>query len=192
MSRSCRVSCLILTVLVLGGAIVAAEKNAYSREMLLHPFLSDQYAQWLVGPIARLAGDEGIAAYLAVPDDAAAAAFITAFWEKNAELLELYESRARVADQDFEENHLPGRRTDRGTIWILYGAPESQEYEEFNDVSEPPVMIWAYPKGSEKGLDGKKPKRSYRFARQGDTMVFYQPPSEEELQRRARFNSTGN
>ncbi len=182
-----------LAGLLLAAALASgpglAQKGIYEKEMLIHPFLSDRYSQWLVGPIARIAGEDGIAAYLALRDDAAAQQFIDDFWREHSEIRGTFEERARFADDEFGENHQPGRRTDRGTIWILYGEPESREWEEFRDVSEPEVMMWQYPKKREEGLDGEKPKRAYRFARFRDSMVFYDSPSEEELRRRSRFRT---
>ena len=70
---------IVVLALALVAGIGGAQKKEYSRELLLHPFLSDDLAQWLVGPIARLAGEDGIAAYLAVRDDDAARAFIESF-----------------------------------------------------------------------------------------------------------------
>lgn len=169
-----------------------AQKRLTSAE-LIQPFLGDVYAQWMIGAIGFIADEDEIAAYQKLRDDAAAEAFIEEFWEKRRQpgeegnaFRDRYERRAADADDEFTEGHLPGRRTDRGAIFIVYGPAEEIEYEEFRDISEPDVELWHYPKKAEKGLDGRKPSREYRFARDGDTIRFYKPPSEEELRRRAR------
>ena len=97
---------------------------------LTNPFLGPDYSAWLIGPVARIAKPEEIKAYLALRDDGQAAAFVQQFWERrnpnpgtpNA-LLARFEDRAEVADKKYSEAGLLGRRTERGTILILYGPP---------------------------------------------------------------------
>ena len=135
----------------------------------------------MMGPIGRLASEEEIDAYLRLKTAEEAKQFIDAFWAKrdpdpakdgNA-VLDLYETRAAEADKKFSEAAVAGRRTDRGTIHILYGEPESVDYEEFRDVSGPDVELWRYSKKAEAGLDGRRPEREYRFAKLDDLTRFY-------------------
>jgi GWxTD domain-containing protein len=169
-----------------GAGAVASEQR--SREELMQPFLGDSYSRWLMGGIHLMASDAEVEGYLMLRDDDAARAYIDAFWSRReAAVRDLYEQRARYADDEFTEGHVAGRLTDRGAIYIVYGPPASIEYEEFRDVSEPDVELWRYAKKAERGLDGKKPGRIYRFARQGDLTSFYKLPSTEELRRRARM-----
>lgn len=164
----------------------AAERRA--RELLIQPFLGDEYSRWLMGGISFIASDSEIDLYMALRDDDHAKAFIVKFWsDRDAAVRDLYERRAAYADDEYTERHVSGRLTDRGAVYIVYGAPASVEYEEFRDISEPDVELWRYPKKAERGLDGKKPGRIYRFARQGRLTSFYKPPSQEELRRRARL-----
>jgi GWxTD domain-containing protein len=159
----------------------AAADRSYSAEELLQPFLGAELSQWLVGPVARLATEDEIDAYLRLDDDEQARRFIAEFWARRDPdparegnpALELYEKRATEADKKFGEAAVAGRRTDRGTIHILHGEPESVEYEEFRDVSGPDVELWRYPKKAEPGLDGKRPDRVYRFAKIDDLTRFY-------------------
>lgn len=181
----------LLAVLVAAPVVAMAPKRP-TRAELIQPFLGDNYSQWMIGAIGFIADEEEIAAFQRLRDDAAAEAFIQEFWERRRKageegnaFRELYQRRAGDADSEFTEGHLPGRRTDRGTIFIVYGPAEEIEYEEFRDISEPDVELWRYPKKAEKGLDGRKPSRQYRFARQDDAVRFYKPPSDEELRRRA-------
>ena len=56
---------------------------------------------------------------------------------------------------------------------ILYGEPESIEFESPRKVGDPPLEVWNYPKDAPEGLDGEEPKRLYRFVDLGDTTVLY-------------------
>ena len=186
------VTWLSVVVLVAAPLVLRAQKRPTSAE-LIQPFLGDDYSQWMIGAIGLIASEDEIGAFQRLRDDSAAESFIREFWEKRKKAGEegnafrdLYERRAADADDEFTEGHLPGRRTDRGAIFIVYGPAEEIEHEEFRDVSEPDVELWRYPKKAEKGLDGRKPSRMFRFARQGDAVRFYKPPTEEELRRRAR------
>lgn len=186
---------LALLLLLAGAAVPAVAQKELTRADLIQPFLSDELAHWMVGPIWHMATDAEIDRWASLNDDDEARKFITEFWQAREEpgqdpsLLELFEGRARHADNEYTEGHVQGRRTDRGTVYILYGPPASVEYEEFRDVSEPEVELWKYPKKAEPGLDGEKPRREYRFARQGDLTRQYRPPSRDELRRRARMRN---
>lgn len=152
---------------------------------LINPFLGPDLSHWLVGPIARLASEEDIDAYLVLADDAGAEAFIEAFWSRQSDDLRgRFEERAELTDRKFTESHHDGRRTDRGTIYILYGPPEKITYEEFRDVSDPDVELWTYPKKREPGLDGRRPERQYRFAKEGDLTTFFKPMRPDDPRRR--------
>lgn len=171
----------------LGALLLAAtaSRAGVSREPvdLLNVALSPGYAGWLIGPYARLASDQEIRQYLDLTSDDAAAAFIASFWERrnphpgapDNTVRDLAQQRVAEADRRFGEGGVPGRRTDRGTIFVLYGEPEKIDFEPSQLYGEPPLEIWSYPADAPKGLDGKKPRRSYRFIKRGDLTVFYVP-----------------
>lgn len=140
---------------------------------LTNPLLGPAYAQWLVGAIAHMATEQERQSYLRLRNDQAAQAFIDAFWQRHQGLIAPYEHRAEEADRRFTEAAYPGRRTDRGTIFILYGEPDSIEYEEFRAIEEPTVERWRYDKDRPVGLDDERPKRQYRFAKSGDLTRFF-------------------
>lgn len=165
------------------------KKKDRDPEELFNPLLGIEYAHWLVGPIYEMASEEEIAAYLDFVDDEEAKAFIEAFWkERNAGTgffedspEESFSQRAHVADGRYTEGALPGRRTDRGTTFILYGEPEEIEYESSDKVGGAPLEVWKYPEDAEAGLHGETPKKSYRFIEVGGHTVFY---NQQALQRR--------
>lgn len=162
------------------GEARAAKKDR-DPAFLIQPFLSPEFAQWLIGPIARIATDEEIEAYLRLQDDEAAAEFIEAFWarrdpfpeEEGNPVQELYEERAKEVDSRYGETLYRGRHTDRGTLYILYGPPEEVDREVAPYYGGEALEIWRYPKKAKKGLDDEKPKRVYRFMRHEDRTIFY-------------------
>jgi GWxTD domain-containing protein len=147
---------------------------------LTNPSLGPDYAQWLVGPISFLATTEEVPAYLALQDDEAAEAFIVRFWdrrnpghkEQNA-LRDLFEKRGAEADRLYSEAGFEGRRTDRGTIHVIYGAPKKIEFDAPRGPREAPVEVWTYGPDAKTGLNDRKPSPRYRFMKRGDLTVFY-------------------
>lgn len=162
-------------------------RNAYDLEAavdaarLTNLRLSPEYAGWLVGPIAAMASDEEEAAYLALADDAAAAEFIDDFWHRRKPyparpdnpLREEFEVRASVADRLYTEGTRLGRRTARGTVYVLYGKPTNSDYEIPPDPRDPSIEVWLYDARRVEGIDGSKPERRYRFIRRDDVTEFY-------------------
>lgn len=149
----------------------SALKKPIAPEELFNPLLGFEYAYWLVGPSYEMATDAEVEDYMLLADDEEAAAFIAAFWEeRNAGTKifqdtpqDLFEQRAAEADKRYTEEVYPGRRTARGTVYILYGEPEKVSFETQEQAGQPPLEVWSYPKDVEKGLDGEKPKKRYRF-----------------------------
>jgi GWxTD domain-containing protein len=144
--------------------------------------LGPQYSQWLVGALGRIASDAERTEFLALDGDAAAAAFVERFWAQPGRdrVRRIYDERAELADRRFGEAAFPGRKTDRGTIFILYGEPEEIEYEDQRHVDEPPVELWRYAKDAEAGLDAERPERIYRFAKSGDLTRMFRKGSPED------------
>ena len=136
--------------------------------------LSPDYSHWLVGPVVLVSTRAEVEAFMALTDDAAAAAFIEDFWARRGEAVRrTFDTRAAEADLRFAEAGFIGRRTDRGTIYVLHGAPDAIRFENTEFRSEPPIEVWSYEPGSI-GLNGKPPSPTYRFAKLGERTVFYQ------------------
>ena len=146
--------------------------------------LSPELAQWLVGPISRIASRREVAEYLSLQSDQAAVEFIDFFWASRRSASNpwpdqqpraIFEGRAEEADRLFTEGVNLGRRTDRGAVHVLYGPPAEKSFESDPDRYRDPVEVWEYEKNAPKGLDGKKPKRFYRFIKRGEATVFLAP-----------------
>ncbi len=150
---------------------------------LTNPFLDLEHSTWLIGPISRLATPQEIKEYLALTDDAKADAFIRHFWEiRNPSpgrplnpLFQAFEQRGAAADRLYSEAGRAGRRTDRGTLYVLYGRPGKIEFEVAPNPQDPPIEVWQYSEKTPAGLDGKRPLSIYRFAKRGDLTVTYVP-----------------
>ncbi len=174
-------STLLLAALALGAGAVGVKPQ--SVEELMNPLLSPDLALWLVGPIAEIATREEIQGYQRLSSDEQARAFIEQFWKqrdpdpayaRNA-LRERFDERVAEADRRFAEAGLPGRRTDRGIVFVLYGEPGKERFDVSDHPDDPPILIWEYDAKVGKGLDGKRPDRTYRFIRRQDLTTFYTP-----------------
>ncbi|HYU34737.1 MAG TPA: GWxTD domain-containing protein [Thermoanaerobaculia bacterium] len=159
---------------------------------LTNPFLGPETSSWLIGPIARIATPEEIKAYLALTDDARSTQFIDQFWAKRDPnpakpgnpLRETFDERAAEADRQFSEAGYRGRRTDRGTTYVLYGPPSKTDHDISPAPGEPPVETWTYNATTPAGLDGRKPSFLYRFIKRGDLTVRYIPRESDPRLRR--------
>lgn len=189
---------LLLAALTAVPAEAKKEKKPRYPEELFNPLLGIEYSHWLVGPISRMASDQEIAEYLDLIDDGEAAAFIEAFWQERNEGTgffeetpqQKFEKLAVEADKRFSEGARPGRLTDRGTIYILYGEPEEVEHTRPDRIDDPTLEQWTYPKDAPPGLDDESPKSTYRFVRVGDSTVFYNTASarRREIENRRKPN----
>lgn len=173
--RAHRLCSFLACVLVTAAAVSADDcpPKGRSKTELINPLLGPSWAQWLVGPVSCLASEKEIEGYLVLADDEAAARFVEDFWERHRAVEEAFRQRAEEADKRFREGTYVGHRTDRGTIFVIYGEPEEIFFEEYRDVAGPDVEHWSYPKKLPPGLDGRKPQGDYRFARSGDVTTFY-------------------
>jgi hypothetical protein len=82
------------------------------------------------------------------------------------------ERRSEEADRRFSEAGVSGRRTDRGSIFVLHGEPEAIDHEPSHRFGEPPLEHWRYPANAPVGLDGKRPARLYRRAARHTSSTF--------------------
>ncbi len=177
----------VLACLVAGGLWGCAGGGAptLTRAELTNPALGIDYSAWLIGPIAAMATPEEIGTYLSLRSDDEARELIDRFWEKRRpnpnsstnEALETYRKRCSVADRQFSEGGLLGQRTDRGTVYVLYGPPQETQFQISPAPQDPAIELWVYPAGAPAGLDGKRPSRFYRFIKRGEVTTTYRPVS---------------
>jgi|SRR6185312_140291 len=173
-----RAPAFLLPALLLSLLMAGCGGGSSSRSMvdLTNPFLGPDWSSWLVGPISRLTTPAETQAFLALKDDAAAAAFADAFWKKRGEAVrQAYAERALNADRLYSESGYLGHRTDRGTVFVLYGRPEKEGFEVSPSPKESAIEVWTYGSDAPSGLDGNKPSPVYRFIKRGDLTVNYIP-----------------
>ena len=171
-----RIQCapaLLLLALLAGCGGASAPRSMAD---LINPLLGPDWSAWLVGPISRLATPEETRAFLALKDDAAAAAFAESFWSKRGNgIRHAYAERAVTADRLYSEGGYLGHRTDRGVIFVLYGRPEKEGFEVSPNPRDSAIEVWSYGKDAPSGLDGNRPNPVYRFIKRGDLTVSYVP-----------------
>ena len=170
-----------LAVLAAGAALAAESLERLHPDDLINPFLGPGYTSWL-------ADEEERTLYLLLESDDEAAAFVDEFWSRrDSGLRRQFDLRAAEADKRYSESGRLGRRTDRGMVYILFGDPEKTEWEEHRDIDDPDVQLWTYAKSAAKGLNGRKPARRYRFARDGDVMRLFSNDPADPANRRRRM-----
>lgn len=183
---------LLLPVLVALAPPVSAGDSKKEDFELINPLLRPELSQWLVGPISWIATDKEIEEYLLLTSNAAAEAFIEKFWAErdpypqrpDNPARKLYEERMEDAAEEYAEAGQPGWRTPRGRVFVTYGEPDKVDYEVAPDPGDPLIEVWEYDKDAEKGLDGEKPDRRYRFIKRGELTEFYQRQDAFERRRR--------
>ena len=199
----------ILVVLLLANLLAVGGFAKKKRDPLdlVNIRLSPKYSQWLVGATGLIASEEELRKFSELENDSEAEAFIVGFWELRQEdkpegtetslrslvglesnpLRELFEKRAVEADKLFSEAGFLGRRTARGTVYVLFGEADENEYEVNPQPGGGPVEAWTYERGTRRGLDGSKPERLYRFVRDGDLTVEFNPHQARRPVRRRQF-----
>ena len=174
--RSLGSTFLLLALLATGCGGGGTPRSAVD---LTNPFLGPDWSSWLVGPVSRLATPEEIQAFLALQDDAAAATFAESFWSQRGKaVLQAFEERSAVADRLYSEAGYNGRRTDRGTVYVLYGPPGKVEFAISPRPNDPAIEVWKYGSNAPSGLDGRRPSSSYRFMKRGGLTVTYGPQAQ--------------
>lgn len=170
---------LLVLAAACGGGGIAPRSIAD----LTNPALGPEYSGWLIGAVSRIATPEESQAYLALREDAAAQAFIESFWERRDPapakpgnpLRETFEERSAAADRLYSEAGFLGRRTDRGTVYVLYGRPTKIDFEVSPTPGDSPIEVWTYDSSAPSGLDARRPAGLYRFIKRGDLTVTYLP-----------------
>jgi len=189
-ARPLLLGCAASLILLWAQACGSAAPRTASAADLTNPFLGPEQSSWLIGPIAFIASPEEIKAYLALTDESQAAQFIDQFWAKRDPnpskpgnpLRETFDERTVEADRLYTEAGYRGRRTDRGTIFVIYGPPTKTDFEISPSPREPAIEAWTYAATTPAGLDGRKPSLLYRFIKRGDLTVTYVPRGQDPRQ----------
>src|SRR5712692_1502663 len=104
------------------------------RERNVKPELKKAYKDWLEKDVAYIITDEERKAFKKLVTDDERERFIEDFWRRRDpdpdtdenEFREEYYERIAYANEHFASG-IPGWKTDRGRIWIMYGKPDETE-----------------------------------------------------------------
>lgn len=124
---------------------------------------------WLDSPIRYIATTPEVKIFKGLDTDPARAAFIESFWSRRDpnpdtlvnEYRQLFWERVKYANETFLDSAKPGWKTDRGKIYILYGAPTRIEGDPTADTRTETdtgrgLIRWTY-EGSEHGRKDVNP-----------------------------------
>jgi GWxTD domain-containing protein len=137
--------------------------DVMSRERNRKPELKKVYKDWLEQDVAYIITDEERKQFKKLQTDDEREQFIEAFWRRRDpdpdtdenEYKEQYYERVAYANEHFASG-IPGWKTDRGRIYIMYGAPDEKEshpsggsyqredYEGGGETSTYPFERWFY------------------------------------------------
>jgi GWxTD domain-containing protein len=133
------VALLSLTFAVPAGLAQKKKANDQSqdpsqRERNVKPELKKAYKDWLDKDVAYIITDEERKAFKKLATDDERERFIEEFWRRRDpdpdtdenEYREEYYERIAYANEHFASG-IPGWKTDRGRIWIMYGKPDETE-----------------------------------------------------------------
>jgi GWxTD domain-containing protein len=115
------------------------------------PLQGSPYEKWLTEDVAYIISDEERAAFRALQSNPERERFIEQFWERRDptpgtpanEVKEEHYRRIAYANEKFAAG-IPGWKTDRGRIYIVYGPPDEKEVHPSGDVGGPPYEEWLY------------------------------------------------
>jgi GWxTD domain-containing protein len=161
---------LAIFPLVLTGATLLgfAQKESQSQDPTdkprnVKPELKKAYKDWLEKDVTYVITDEERKAFKKLATDDERERFIEEFWRRRDpdpdtdenEFKEEYYERIAYANEHFASG-IPGWKTDRGRIWIMYGKPDGQEthpmggsydrpsYEGGGSTTTYPFETWFY------------------------------------------------
>lgn len=198
-AKSSWISCAAtsaLVALVLGFLPAEAwpkgkkKKKSRAPEELTNFLLGPDHSHWLLGAISWIASEPEVARYLSLTSDDEATAFVEEFWSARRDgdsvwpakqPQGVFEGRAREADTYYTEGPRPGRRSARGTVYILFGPAENEKFEVSSRPGSPAIEVWEYPKDAPEGLHGERPRRFYYFVRKGEYTVETTAPNRQRL-----------
>jgi GWxTD domain-containing protein len=111
--------------------------------------LDSPYRKWLTEDAAYIITNAERATFRGLQTDAERERFIEQFWERRDptpgtvenEFKEEHYRRIAYSNENFSDGTLPGWKTDRGRIYIVYGPPDEKES---HPSATPPFEDWRY------------------------------------------------
>ena len=167
-SKSALFPAMALSIVVAAGFLAAAQSQKQSQDPTekprnVKPELKKAYRDWLDKDVTYVITDEEKKAFKKLATDDERERFIEDFWRRRDpdpdtdenEFKEEYYERIAYANENFASG-IPGWKTDRGRIWIMYGKPDGREthpmggsydrpsYEGGGNTSTYPFETWFY------------------------------------------------
>jgi GWxTD domain-containing protein len=156
---------IVIALLVCASPLVFSQdaQDPSNKPRNVKPELKKAYKDWLDKDVAYIITDEERKAFKKLATDDERERFIEEFWRRRDpdpdtdenEFKEEYYERIAYANEHFSSG-IPGWKTDRGRIWIMYGKPDEREthpmggayerpsYEGGGSTSTYPFEIWFY------------------------------------------------
>ncbi len=167
-SKSALFPAMALAILVAAGSLAVAQSQKQTQDPTekprnVKPELKKAYKDWLDKDVTYIITDEEKKAFKKLATDDERERFIEEFWRRRDpdpdtdenEFKEEYYERIAYANENFASG-IPGWKTDRGRIWIMYGKPDGREthpmggsydrpsYEGGGNTSTYPFETWFY------------------------------------------------
>lgn len=159
---------IFLSVLISGSLTLFAQNTQKSQDPMdkprnVKPELKKAYKDWLDKDVTYIITDEERKAFKKLQTDDERERFIEEFWRRRDpdpdtdenEFKEEYYERIAYANEHFSSG-IPGWKSDRGRIWIMYGKPDEREthpmggqydrpsYEGGGSTTTYPFETWFY------------------------------------------------
>ena len=160
-----RLALVAASALIASPAVLGQEQqpDPSSKPRNVKPELKKAYRDWLDKDVTYIITDEERKAFKKLATDDERERFIEEFWRRRDpdpdteenEFKEEYYERIAYANEHFSSG-VPGWKTDRGRIWIMYGKPDEREthpmggayerpsYEGGGSTTTYPFEIWFY------------------------------------------------
>ena len=155
-------------IFLAAGSVIFAQRNQPGQDPAdkprnVKPELKKAYKDWLDKDVTYIITDDERKAFKRLQTDDERERFIEEFWRRRDpdpdtdenEFKEQYYERIAYANEHFSSG-IPGWKTDRGRIWIMYGKPDELEthpmggqydrpsYEGGGSTSTYPFEVWFY------------------------------------------------
>ena len=167
-AKSALFPAMALSVVVAASSFAVAQSQKQNQDPTdkprnVKPELKKAYKDWLDKDVTYIITDEERKAFKKLATDDERERFIEEFWRRRDpdpdtdenEFKEEYYERIAYANENFASG-IPGWKTDRGRIWIMYGKPDGREthpmggsydrpsYEGGGNTSTYPFETWFY------------------------------------------------
>lgn len=114
---------------------------------------------WIQGPASLLVTDQEKAVYKKLKTPEEKMQFIKIFWQRRDPILRTSEnefkdefySRVDYVNKTFAEDKVPGWKTSRGQVYVLFGPPSRVNQQSMPNSSRP-AQLWVYDKAPSKEL----------------------------------------